>query len=1278
MAATARTVEPRDLEWWTYLRYLVVRVVLWLTRSSRRHRFANLYDLSSDDPFKYGALPTRHIYEAEWPAPWESLCKANDGAQFFCASACGQIMTLVLTRRADKRATVVLYLRTKQTSYVLPKEVQVDHSAQDTFAVDGLRIECVIPMRRWRVSFNGLLRNQKTGLEDHVRFVFTCNSVTNFADQGIFHSNRLLAVQLASSRMLSLTQVLRDPSSINRSLKEIDSIIQTYSFVGKISVKRAESTDVYEEEVFAFGHKKRCHEKISSSVNSRGALMGYTRNGIFVHLEELSVQDLIPALTSGVFVLPSFVHSPVENAALNLMQGDDLCRSFTLGCNKLTSMEMLLVEQLDSFTFSHEFNNETRQKTARVFKMTFDGREGYAVFFGALGLTGGKASSLAVLMTLAKECEKFEVAKGLAVTTAAYERFAKQPAVAEAITQLEDALRSQVQVGEVQKICDQAASVIGAAQLPPDVRVDLKEHLQKIFGADLNSYRFAVRSSAVGEDSEEMSAAGQMETFLGCRGFNEISSAVAKCWASQFSFVAVQYRRRYGQEINCKMSVCVQEMVASEVSGVMFTVDPVTANPKYITITANYGLGESVVSAAADPDTFVLEKANNLGVRFVSQTLGGKKLRTVMNDDGGTRDLDINDNEARQASTTPCLSEKQLMKLGESARLIELHYASQRDTEWAFAPGGQRLVFLQARPVTSIHQLDTEFEYYHESDEGVTSEYDCLSKANVGEVFGGSPSPLTLEVTFRCMVRLFKYLSMKLMGETIEETMFARDQFFFIQNTQCFFGTFSNMMDYSRDDALSRGFAISMCGRIIDDEVVKIGAENKRRYVFRDRRPGPLALMKDMWMAESILRRAEQFVQSTNISFDHCKTSREMLIHILSNPHMQEHALNGHSKQIFYGTIYNVLVLGMLSKAEGGWTQAVFSDFAKVVSSCNNLVSADVPLSLEKIANQAKKDYGEDFKTLSPKEALETLKNGGTETAKLFAEFLQEHGHRCINEFDLASRPWSMDPLPVVKTIQSMSGGLDITKREEVNVDELLDKMQIKLGPWKIRLLRFMIYRVRKGIANRERAKNNLIMSTHKYRLMFHALGNRLVSEGRLSDMDLIFYLLPSEIMQLIETRSPKIISRAINRKRNAARAAKDIYPEHTTGFPIKPINASPASPEIKGSRRMEGTPVSQGRTVGTCRVVVALDDAPQIQPGDILVTYATDIGWSPYFPLLSGIVTELGGLISHGAVVAREYGLPCIVAAHGATNMFRSGEKVILDGTKGFLQTVDEDETNE
>jgi pyruvate,water dikinase len=174
--------------------------------------------------------------------------------------------------------------------------------------------------------------------------------------------------------------------------------------------------------------------------------------------------------------------------------------------------------------------------------------------------------------------------------------------------------RSETREG-VQQCCENVAQKFGQQKLPQIIENQLRENLRLIFGENFESIQFAVRSSASGEDSEEMSAAGQMNTYLGVKGIEEICSAIMKCWSSQFSFVAVEYKRGYGQEINSPMAVVIQEMINCDSAGVIFTCDPLTGDERKIIITANFGIGESVVSAMAEPDTIRIDvniEANSL------------------------------------------------------------------------------------------------------------------------------------------------------------------------------------------------------------------------------------------------------------------------------------------------------------------------------------------------------------------------------------------------------------------------------------------------------------------------------------------------------------------------------------------------------------------------------------------------------------------------------------------------------------------------------------------
>ncbi|XP_022235407.1 uncharacterized protein LOC106475641, partial [Limulus polyphemus] len=350
----------------------------------------------------------------------------------------------------------------------------------------------------------------------------------------------------------------------------------------------------------------------------------------------------------------------------------------------------------------------------------------------------------------------------------------------------------------------------------------VKKKLMEMFGSGMTNMKFAVRSSASGEDSEEMSAAGQMETFLGVGEIDEVLKTVVKCWASQFTFVATEYKRRNGQNLNLPMAVVIQEMVPSEVAGVMFTCDPVTTNPSFITITANYGLGETVVSASADPDTVILHRDYQNQLKPHSSTTGKKNVQIVMENDGGTKTIEVPEEKANQK----CILDEWTIPLGKIGVEVESSFGSARDIEWALY---QRDIYLlQARPITSLH-AETDFEIMHELDGSLRSEKEYLTKANVGEVFPGAQSFLGATFISPIFQVVFRIIWNKREGKRIPKSVYATRGFVNSYN-HLIFNMFDFMFrDVKKDGTLSnfsKAYIISMFGRLVDDpEILKMAGE---------------------------------------------------------------------------------------------------------------------------------------------------------------------------------------------------------------------------------------------------------------------------------------------------------------------------------------------------------------------------------------------------------------------------------------------------------------------
>ncbi|GFR26957.1 putative phosphoenolpyruvate synthase [Trichonephila clavata] len=272
------------------------------------------------------------------------------------------------------------------------------------------------------------------------------------------------------------------------------------------------------------------------------------------------------------------------------------------------------------------------------------------------------------------------------------------------------------------------------------------------------------------------------------------------------------------------------------------------------------------------------------------------------------------------------------------------------------------------------------------------------------------------------------------------------------------------------------------------------------------------------------------------------------------------------------------------------------------------------------------------------------------------------------------------DLIPILQNLVASPNILNIQSKKELSVEEVLSKLNNPISGSTKRLLKLILPWSREAVRQREQTKSLVIKTVDWLRQTCNRLGKLMVECGRLPDKELIFFLTLDEIKEVIETRRPGLVSKAMRRSRLHSKLDKLQFPEIILGIPKAIEEDDEDVSKYSSTFSLTGIPVCQGKIKGVARVVSNLNEARTIQNGDILITHSTDIGWTPYFPMLSGVVTVLGGLISHGAVVAREYGLPCVVGVQKAMSAFKSGDTVILDGTKGIIYKVnsEDSDTNE
>ncbi|KAE8741211.1 hypothetical protein FOCC_FOCC013290 [Frankliniella occidentalis] len=818
-------------------------------------------------------------------------------------------------------------------------------------------------------------------------------------------------------------------------------------------------------------------------------------------------------------------------------------------------------------------------------------------------LVGGKGASLAVLTALAtdKSLEgSYVVPGGFCLTVTALERqLASFPALREAVEALAAAAAESSAEGvdaALSARCEAVVALFDAEAVCEAVAVEVRAALARLDGD--GGVLWAVRSSAVGEDSDELSAAGQNATFLGCRGDDGVLDGVRRCWASLFALQSVQYRRQHAQPVNAPMAVVVQRMVAADTAGVLFTCDPSSGDPRKLLITANYGLGESVVSAAVDPDVVVVQRDMAGAMSVVERRTGDKKHRVVLAASGGVREEAV----AQSASSVVCLSDDEALALARAGARLERAFGGARDVEWAFASG--RLHLLQSRPVTALFNW-TDFELLHEQDTPWCSDEEVCSTANTGEVMPGASSPLCLTTVTRgcdmCTARASSY----------KEDVFRRF------NT-CIPVTHNHVTINVLNLMLRNvGRELDLGIHVVDLTIYGHRATTPAMHRAALRRHGcridALTRVKLFYEVGVRAWNASKMVQATQ------KLTRELDLHEKA---AREATARG--------------VLRLITEAMPTLTES-FSYHAAVsnVSSFSQVVAVMIPPAMEAIAKAVRDGCPQwrDFLAVPPEQGMRWLEEHCPKAHRMTATFLDQFGCRVIREFDPKTVTWDEEPSKLIASLQPLG-----------------------------------------AVVNREFTKEGVIQLIHKFRQAFRRLGVLLEKEGRLPDRALTPFLTLWELQRIAcEQPDPAIIAKARRRRRCWPEWDALAFPEIMHGVP-QPEKFEEPDASGTGEVVAQGTPVSESSVTARACVVLALDGdqgVSQLRAGDVLITHSTDVGWSPYFPMLGGVVTELGGLISHGAVVAREYGLPCLVGVYGATRMFKTGDIVKISGKTGALSKV-------
>ena len=375
-----------------------------------------------------------------------------------------------------------------------------------------------------------------------------------------------------------------------------------------------------------------------------------------------------------------------------------------------------------------------------------------------------------------------------------------------------------------------------------------------------------------------------------------------------------------------------------------------------------------------------------------------------------------------------------------------------------------------------------------------------------------------------------------------------------------------------------------------------------------------------------------------------------------------DHAMAVHIQSSALSGFCNTIVENLVSEQRNESTTAEQAEAARLIAGATDVVSAvmleHVDRLLDDVARDADAEDG--FLDVPPEDAIAWLRSSSAFGPR-FAAFLDQFGHRGLRELCVRDPSWGDDPTPLVQSMQAAvrarrGGGT----REQGQAD--VDWSDLSRG------LQWILPKAHAAIRRREHTKDLLVDVAHRFQVAFRELGTRLVAEEALLDADLVCFFTMTELEAFVAAPTPAAAQQAQARRDALGFQNRLMFPEVAVGRP-RPL---PPGALVPTDGDLLGRPASRGVIQGDVRVALTLDEAAGLQPGEILVTPITDIGWSPWFSIIGGLVTDLGSSVSHGAVVAREYGLPCVVNARQATRVLRTGDRVLLDGDTGTVTILE------
>ncbi len=852
------------------------------------------------------------------------------------------------------------------------------------------------------------------------------------------------------------------------------------------------------------------------------------------------------------------------------------------------------------------------------------------------------------------------VPAGFCVTAAAYHEHLKcnviVPILAADTAKLIDA--------EHERRRDILAGIAGIRQtvIAAPMAEELVEEIRSNY-ATLKAHRVAVRSSATAEDLPGHSFAGLYDTYLGVTGIDDCIKAIQKCWASFWTERAYSYREKNGfDHLEAKMAVIVQSLVPADASGVLFTADPLTGRTNRVIVEATFGLGDLLVSGKVAGDRFLINKKN---LRILSRTVAEKKIEHIFDNRGLVTEQAV----PAEQSHKPSIDDRTARKLAKLAKKAEIRFGGPQDMEWAL--DGTKIFFLQSRPITALVTAPSS------RDRWIWSNF--LAQEVMPDVVTPLTKSLIDNVAEDMFDPIFDIFCINRRGTPIYDYFAGRVYF----NASFWAAVGRHIPGFMRYDfarftgsnpALAK--VVEILKNVTEDDLPEIKV-SRTRFILKL----PLLIVG---ILSSTPQKGQTILAETrakNKKWEHpdiAGMSTRQLAGCCAEVIAAFSDMLGYVLYLFATMIAYFGLEFVCTK----WLSDTTCT-GRLLAGVGDMDDAQAAIDLWKLAVKAHQAPEVEQVILSEhswksaREKFITIK-GSDCFLKSWDEFMARHGHHCRGEIEVYNRRWFETPDYILKLVCGYLAGIDRTDPVQKYSEQTQRRRQLEeqcrrqlRNPIKRKVFNHLLVRSQHSAVFRENIKSEIVKKLLAgMRKLLLELGRRLHADGVLASSDDIFFLTIKEIGLVVGRLAEFDIRNVIAARRAEYDKWNLITPPDVIVGRFDPDRFVPE--EVKtDSKVLKGLAVSPGVATGKARVILRSDSNTQLEAGEILVAPFTDPGWTPYFLLAAGIVMDQGSLLSHGSIVAREYGIPAVVNVGAATKIIKTGQTIQVDANHGIVRIL-------